>query len=225
MNDDANDGSPPDFTDSDRAWYAALSGQTPPGEADTTAAREGVALRLALEMRSLEIEDRVAATAAESPDATQRQLELLQQRVAREGIFDRTRDAAAPPPVADRPKVIEFPWWRRHRTVLALAASVLVAVAVVPQFLGGADYPLPGQMMGGPEGVQAARAPQPRQAAERLADQLRQAGLRPGLYQRGKTYVVDITLMSTDLPAAAPAFSRLGLAPTTGFNRVEISPP
>ena len=224
MNDAANDGSPPDFSDSDRAWYAALSGQTPPGDAHTTAAREGVALRLALEMRSLEIEDR----AGESPDATQRQLALLQQRVAREGIFDRTRDAAVsppPPPVAEAPQVIEFPWWRRHRTLLALAASVLVAVAVVPQFLGDADYPPAGQTLGGAEGVQVTRAPQPRQAAERLAAQLREAGLKPGLYQRGKTYVVDITLLSTDLPAATPAFSVLGLAPATGFNRVEISAP
>jgi hypothetical protein len=56
-----------------------------------------------------------------------------------------------------------------------------------------------------------------------LVTQLRAAGLRPGLYQRGATYIVDITLLASELPTAAPAFEPLAIRPAAGFNRVEFA--
>jgi len=54
--------------------------------------------------------------------------------------------------------------------------------------------------------------------------QLRAVGLRPGQYQRDKIYIVDINLVASELPLAAPAFQAQGLQPALGFNRVEFSP-
>jgi hypothetical protein len=203
-------------------WYAALSGE-PAREPDSAAVREGSALRVALEQRRLEMTANAEGAAATSDEAMQRQLQKLRQRIRREGVFDRPQPLEPErPPAASN--VIEFPWWRRRGALVAMAASVLAAVVLVQQITSRPDYPQPPTMMGA-DGLQQLRVPQPRQAAEAFAAQLRQAGLRPGLYQRGTTYVVDANLMAAELPAADPAFAMLQIKPAVGFNRVEIGPP
>jgi hypothetical protein len=225
----------PPFSDSDQQWHAALSGELGPENA-TPAVREGLGLRMALEARRQALEADPALAAVIDDAAALRQLASLRQRLAREGVFDRPQPSAAPapapvptpdptpapvPPPATA-QVIAFPWWRRRTALVAMAASVLLAVVVLRQLGTGPDYPPP-QVMQGTGGVQAVRSAQPRQAAEALAAQLRQAGLRPGIFQRGGVYGVDISLLAAELPAATPAFAALGLQPVPGFNRVEIS--
>ena len=219
-----NGRSTPEFSDSDLQWYAALSGETP-RDLDSTAVREGLALRVALEQRRVEMAASPERAAATSDEALQRQLQQLRQRIQREGVFDRPQSSDPEPPAeAKVSNVIDFPWWRRRGALVAMAASALVAVVLVQQITSQPDYPQPPTMLGA-EGIQQRRLPQPRQAAEGLAAQLQQANLRPGLYQRGKTYVVDVNLMAAELPLAEPAFAALQLRPAVGFNRVEIGPP
>jgi hypothetical protein len=218
-----------EFSDSDRQWFDALSGKAV--DPESKAAREGFAMRVALEQRRLEQQRREAAATEADEAAARARLEKLRQRARAEGLFEPSAaaperaPAPAPPPPTPAPgNVIEFPWWRRQRrTVFALAASVLLGTVVVTQLVQRPDYEAPPQMLG-TGSVQKVLAPAPRRAAERLAEQLRQAGLRPGIYQRGKTYIVDITLMAAELAAAAPAFATLGLEPAAGFNRVEFGP-
>lgn len=219
-----NGNATPDFSDSDLQWFAALSGETLP-DPGSAAAREGLALRMALEQRRQEVNASPDLAAATSDEAMQRQLHALQQRIQRERVFERAQPAAPmPPPAPAAPNVIAFPWWRQRGALVAIAASMLVAVVLVQQITSQPDYAQP-PVMSGAEGSQQVRAPQPRQAAEQLAAQLRQAGLRPGLYQRGKTFVVDVNLMAAELPAAKPAFETLRLEPVVGFNRMEFNAP
>lgn len=125
------------------------------------------------------------------------------------------------PPEAVPAKVIDFPWWRRRGALLAMAASLFAAVVIVQLVDRRPNYPPPNELMGA-DGIQRTQSADPRRAAEQLAQQLRAVGLRPGLYQRGRTYVVDITLMSAELQTAQTGFTALGLLPVAGFNRVEI---
>ncbi len=213
---------PPDFSDSDLRWYACLSG-APLADPGPPAEREALAMRMALEQRRHEVGASPDLVAAISDEAMQLQLQALRQRIQRDGVFERAPPAAATlPPAPAAPNVIEFPWWRRRGGFLAMAASVLVAVVLVQQITSQPDYAQP-PVMSGADGTQQMRVAQPKQAAEQWAAQLRQAGLRPGLYQRGTTYVVDINLMAADLPAATPAFATLQRAPAVGFNRIEFN--
>ncbi len=216
-----DDHDPKEFSDSDREWFAALSGNAP-RDSRSTAAREGAALRVALEQRRQEIDGDPRLAAVTSDIAMEAMRQNLVQRARHEGLFDRTAPAT-PPPSAATSNVVEFPWWRRRRPLLALAASLLVGVVSVRELMDRPDYPEPPEMLG-PGGVLRVRVPQPRAAAEQLAARLKQAGLRPGLYQRGKAYVVDVQLMAAELPAARPAFEALGTKAEVGFNRVEILP-
>lgn len=208
----------PEYSDSDREWFAALSGRTPIGQGGR-ASREGHALRAALEVRRRELDVDPEGAAATDEASTEEQLKKMLVRARAEGAFDRASPAAAPAPS----NVIEFPWWRRRRAILALAASVLLGTVVLRQVLDQADYPLPPQTYG-TEGVQRVRDAQPRAAAEALAARLREAGLKPGLYQRDKTYIVDVQLMAGEVDAAKPAFAPLSIRPLTGSNRVEVTP-
>jgi hypothetical protein len=218
MNDPEGQGAAPEFSDSDRAWFAALSGQATPAPG-TAATREGQALRAALAQRIAERSADPGLAAATSDEAMQAQLQRLRQRMQAEGTF------APPPPAATAAppsNVIAFPWWRRRVALVGMAASVLAAVLVVQMMGTRADYPVPPEMMGA-DGRQPLQVAAPRPAAEQLAARLREAGLRPGLYQRGGTYVVDVTLAASQLPAAEPGFAALGLKPAPGFNRVEFT--
>ena len=218
----------PEFGDSDREWFAALTDDAAPRDPASRPSREGHALRAALAQRQKEAEGDGGLEADASDAANERQLERLLQRADGEGVFDRsppagTADAGATAPAPTPPSnVVEFPWWRRRRALVGLAASLLAGVLVLTQF-ESAIYPEPPQMHGA-DGVQRVRAARPREAAERLAAQLREGGLKPGLYQRGKTFVVDVNLLSAERAAAAQAFGALGIEPAVGFNRVEVAP-
>jgi hypothetical protein len=232
-----------DFSDSDRQWLAAVSGNgVDPASA---AAREGFALRTALEQ--LDLERAAPADAAQAPESeAQRRArrDALLQRAIAEGAFERPprAGAAATAPTPPLPattqaaptrapasraappsNVVGFPWWRRRRVALALAASLALGSVLVTQLLDRPTYGPPPELLGTPANVQRLQAARPRAEAERLAAQLRAAGLRPGLYQRGATYIVDLTLLASELPTAAPAFEPLAIRPAAGFNRVEFA--
>jgi len=212
-----------EFTDSDRLWFASLSGEEAPGDG-SRAAREGRALRAALEDRRRQVDTDPKLLDAISDESLEARLQALTHQIRSEGIFDRAAPAAsaAVPPAPSN--VIEFPWWRRSKPLMALAASLFLGVVLVQQIADRPDLPAPPEMMGA-GGTQQAHAPSPRQAAERLVAGLRQANLRPGLYQRRGTFVVDVNLLADDVPSAAPALRDLGLKPAIGFNRIEISAP
>lgn len=216
-----DDPGPREPSDSDRDWFAALSGNAPQ-DSRSTAAREGAALRVALERRRQGIDNDPRLAAATSDAAMEAMRQGLLRRARDEGLFDRTAPAAPLPSTASS-NVVEFPWWRRRRPLLALAASLLVGVVAVRELMDRPDYPEPPEMLGA-GGVLRVRVPQPKAAAVQFAARLRQAGLRPGLYQRRKAYFVDVQLMAAELPAARPAFEALGIKAEVGFNRVEISP-
>jgi len=225
MSNPGSDGSTPEFSDSDRAWYAALSGEKGEGPA-SAATREGQALRFALEQRAQELAARPELKAAISEEALRRQLQQLQQRVEQEGIFERPAapDAAPDARPAAPSNVVAFPWWRRRVALAGMAAALMLSVVVVHQIDNQAEFPLPNETFG-TDGLQRLSVRKPRDIAVQLAAQLKQAGLRPGVYQRGKTYFVDLTLMASELPAAEPAFAALKLKPVVGFNRVEMAAP
>ncbi|MBI5719223.1 MAG: hypothetical protein HZC37_16270 [Burkholderiales bacterium] len=213
----------PEFSDSDRQWLEALRGEGV--DPASPAAREGFALRAALERRRLEMEARTEPRAEKSDEARQAQLDKLLQRARAEGAFEREQpdSAVLPAPAPPQSNVIEFPWWRRRRVLVALAASAVIGAVLVTQIVDRPDYGAPPEMLGHAN-VQKLKATQPRVAAERMAEQLRAAGFRPGLYQRGNTYVVDIQLMAAEIAVAGPAFEALGIKASAGFNRVEIAP-
>jgi hypothetical protein len=216
----------PEFHDSDREWFAALTGDATPRDPTSRPSRDGHALRAALAQRQKEADGDPNLEPEASDASNERQLDRLLQRADAEGAFDRSAPEvsgaageAAPSPPSN---VVEFPWWRRRSAVIGLAASLLVAVGLVSQ-IERTIYPEPPQTHGA-DGIQRVGAPRPREAAERLAGQLRDAGLKPGLYQRGKTFVVDVNLMSAERATAARAFGTFGIEPAVGFNRVEVSP-
>ncbi len=215
--DDAGNGD--GFSDSDREWLAALSGKIAPDAARSSAARQGVGLRMALERRDQAIEADPRMVQATSDDAMQAARLRLLQHARAEGLFDRP---AAPTTLPTN--VVEFPWWRRRRSFVALAASLLVGAVALRTLVERPGYGEP-PILSGAGGVLRAVAANPKAAADELATRLEAAGLRPGRYQRGRVYVVDVQLMAAELAAAKPAFDALGLEPAVGFNRVEISTP
>lgn len=194
----------PGFSDSDQQWFDRLSGK-PVVVTDPEALREADALRLALEMEHEAAESGAPQDAAE----LQRQWEQLQFRARREGLLDRP---ASP--------------WRERRTILVgLAAAVVLSAVLVPVWQGsGDDYDAP-PVMRGEHVLRELRVADPKGAAEGFATALRDAGLKPGLYRRDKTYVVDVDLKPDQLGAAAPAFARLALQPAAGTTRVELTRP
>ena len=211
----------PDFSDSDKEWFAALSGHAPRG-ADSRAVREGHALRAALEMKISEIDASAELETATSDAAMEAKLQRLLERADGESGFDRSSPDRAET-AASASNVVPFPWWRRRKTLVAMAASVLVGIVTVGQWPGRPDYPEPPETLGA-GGVRQIQSASPRTTAETLAARLRESGLRAGLYQRGKTYVVDITLLASEIPSAHPSFEALGVNPVAGFNRIEIAP-
>ena len=221
MSNPGSDGSTPEFSDSDRVWYAALSGEQG-GDPASAATREGKALRLALEQRVQELAARPELAAATSEEAMQRQLQQLQQRMEQEGLFERPAAPDAAPAASSN--VVAFPWWRRRVALAGLAAALMLSVVIVHQLDNQAEFPLPNETFGA-DGLQRLSVRKPRDVAVQVAAQLKQAGLRPGVYQRGKTYFVDVSLMASELPAAEPAFTALKLKPVAGFNRVELTAP
>jgi hypothetical protein len=162
---------------------------------DAQAIREADALKQALRA---EID---AQGAGEDDAELQRQWEQLQFRARREGVQPRPAT----------------PWRQRWPAIAGLAA--------VPLWQGGdGGYDAP-PVMRGDHVLREQRTAEPRESAEAFAAALRQAGLKPGLYRRDKTFVVDIDLKPEQLPAAEPAFARLALQATPGTTRVEFARP
>lgn len=202
---------PPDgngFSDSDQQWFDRLSGK-PVVVKNAQAMREADALNLALRLDQETLDADPEVIEAVSDTALQQQWEQLQFRLKREGLLQ--------PPAK--------PWWRQWPAAAGLAAVLALASALVPTWHGDNEpYGAP-PVMRGDEGRHRLRAGQPRQSAEAFAAALREAGLKPGVYRRGKTYVVDVDLEPDQLSAAAPAFQRLALKPTPGFSRLEFDAP
>lgn len=197
---------PPDgFSDSDQAWFERLSGKAGRDD-DTPAAREADALRLALD---LEHQRLAGAPAAADDDTQARDWERLQAALASEGLLNARRQ----------------PRWA-WPALGGLAAAVLLSALLLPWWAARDEpvYPEPPVLRGGPS-VQRIATDEPRQTAERLAADLRQAGLSPGLFQQGDTFVVDFMLQPDQLAAAAPALQPLGLAPTRGLTRLVFGSP
>ena len=118
------------------------------------------------------------------------------------------------------------PWRQRWPAIAGLAAAVVLSAVLVPIWQGGGDgeHDAP-PVMRGDYVLREQRTAEPRASAEAFAAALRQAGLKPGLYRREKTFVVDIDLKPEQLPSAVPAFAGLALQPVPGYTRVEFAKP
>ncbi len=198
---------PPDasgFSDSDRQWFDRLSGK-PVLVTDAEAIREADALKLGLRFEQEALDADPELMAATSDAALQQQWEQLQFRLKREGLLQR-------PPKA---------WWQRWPAAAGVAAVVALASVLVPTLQPSYDAP---PVMRGEVRSRQLNVGEPRKSAEAFAAALREAALRPGVYRRDKTYVVDVDLEPEQLAPAAPAFKQLGLEPTPGFTRVEFAP-
>lgn len=199
----------PGLGESDRQWFDRLRGQ--PGLAnDADAIAEADALTLALVSEREAQQSDAELQAACTDEALQQQWEQLQFRARREGLL-----AAVPS--------------RTLRWVPALA-GLAAAVALVGVLLplssvddDGFDGPPP--VLRGEVQTLRKQLPEPARQARALADALTAAGFRPGLYRRGKTYVIDVDIPAPRLPEARPAFAPLALDPAAGLVRIELEAP
>jgi hypothetical protein len=194
------------FSDSDQQWFDRLSGK--PGlVSDAQAVHEADALKLALELEQDAAEADPELTAAISKDALQHQWEQLQFRAKREGLL----------------RTPQTRWRQRWPAMAGLAAVVALSAVLLPMLNRDNDTAYdPPPVMRGEYVTRQARVSQPVKAAEAFAAALRGAGLKPGIYRRDKTFVVDVDLTPEQLAAAAPAFKLLKFEPTPGFTRVEF---
>jgi len=220
---------PEDFSDSDQEWFDRL-GPAPRPPAQTPAQREGDALKQAMRIADAKLAQRPDIRNALSDEARQRRFQRIQASLAD------PEPVVAPPAQPPRPAAPSPGAWSRLRQWLegsllgprwpaagALALAVALGTVIVPVWMNDHIYERPEQLKGADD-VRQVDAERPRQAAEAFAAELVRAGLKPGLYQRGKTFVVDIDVDRAQLPAASPAFARIGVEPRLGFTRVEFDP-
>lgn len=198
-----------DFSDSDQQWFDRLSGRPVDAGADPQALREADALRRALDLgqQRADADPRIAAALA--PPARARRRQQLQFRLRQEGLLQ------------TRP-----PWQRRWLPAgAAIAASITLATLLVPRLMDGDGrlYDEPPTMRGEVEAVRRSDA-QPKQAAEALAATLRAGGLQPRIYQRQKTFTVDVDLAPDAPDAALAAMRQAGLVVRPGLTRVVVEP-
>lgn len=205
------DPSDPGFSESDRQWFDRLRGK-PGVVTDAQAIAEADALKLALQMeQEAELAD-ADLQASTSDEALQRQWEQLQFKARREGLLG----ASAP---------------RRRRLLPALgavAAAITLAAVLIPLLPPsvddtGIDGPPP--VLRGEVQLLRKTLPDPAGQARALAGELREAGFRPGLYRRGKTYVVDVDIPAARMAEALSGFRKLSLEPKPGLVRVELEAP
>lgn len=191
-----------DFSDSDQQWYDRLSGRIGPAT-DAKATREAEVLRGVIEQQAADAE---ARWPADTPADEERRWQQMRFRMRRAGV------AEAPP---------RRRWWP---AAAGLAAAMVLAVVLLPRLdEEGHVYDEPPAMRGEPR-LLPVPAGKPRAAAEGFARTLREAGLRAGLYQKGKVFVVDVDLDAAEVAAAAPAFAPLGAPAAPGLTRVEFRP-
>jgi hypothetical protein len=195
------------FSDSDQQWFNRLSGK-PEVAKDAAALREADALRMALASERAAAESDPEIASANAPDEQERRWHQLQFRLRRERLLDE------PTP----------PRRRLWQAGLAMAASVVLAVLVLPHFgEQGPFFGEPPTMRGDFTLVKRLDA-QPKQAADTLAATLKAAGLKPRQYQLGRTFSVDVELMPDAEEAALAAIKQAGLDTKPGITRVEFAP-
>jgi len=201
------DDDPQEFSDSDQQWFDRLSGKLVIAK-DEAALREADALRMALAAERAAAAADPEIAAANAPDEQERRWQQLQFRLKREGLLDKP----APP----RRRV-----WQAGA---AIAASVVLAVLVVPRMGDpGPVFDEPPTMRGDFTLVKRLDA-KPRQAADALATALKAGGLQPRQYQLRQTFTVDVELLPDAEETALAAFKRAGLDAKPGITRVEIAP-
>lgn len=210
---------PDDFSDSDREWYDRL-GPGPHPPARTPAEHEGDALRQAVRAADAELLARPEVQAALGDEARRARLQEVKARLVRQ---------ETPAPAAPggwqrlRAWIDDLRPRRPWPAVAALALAVVAGTVIVPVWMNERVYDLPGELRGADD-VRRLAVEHPRRAADAFADELARAGLEPGRFQRGKTFIVDVDVEPPQLPAATPAFTRVGLEPRLGFTRVEFAP-
>lgn len=202
---------PPDddgFSDSDRVWFDRLRGK-PVAADDPAVLREADALRRALRLRNEAEQADPRLEEGSTPQARQQRAERLQFRLRREGLLE--------PAAKRRP---------RWLPAVGLAAAVMLAAVLVPRMLvdDTVYYDAPPAARGDLPVTQR-RADQPREAAEALKRTLDAAGLRPAIWQRGRTFVVDAEVDPAALDTATPVLRAAGLPVRAGWQRVEFSAP
>lgn len=122
-------------------------------------------------------------------------------------------------------------WWQRLRASApprryAMAATLMAAL-VLPIVIHMQDpvvYDEPPNFRGGIHVVQR-HAADPRQAAESLLHQLQTVGLSASVFQRGKTFFIDVEVPADRLPPGEVVLSVEGLALPMGLTRLEIRTP
>ncbi|MBL8339874.1 MAG: hypothetical protein JNL30_00280 [Rubrivivax sp.] len=193
------------FSDSDQQWFDRMTGKPGPYD-DDRAVREADALKQALELECDRLA-REAGVAAREDEALEHEWQRLQFALKREGLLRERR----------RPR---WMW----PALGGLAAAVLIAAGLLPVWrdVVAPTYDPPPVLRGAPRLGQVA-VPDPRKAAERFANALRDAGLRPGLYQKEESFVVDINLLPGQMEMARPAFAQINEAPAVGMNRVTFA--
>ena len=207
MSTSGKDDDPQAFSDSDQQWFDRLSGR-PVVASDAAALREADALRTALAAERAAAESDPEIAAANGPQEQERRWQQLQFRLKREGLLDR--------PAQSRRRI-----WQAGA---AIAATVVLAVLIFPRAGDqGPFYDEPPTMRGEFTEVKRQDA-EPRKAAEALAATLKAAGLQPRLYQRDKTFSVDVEWLPDAGDAALAAFRQAGLEARPGITRVEIAP-
>ncbi len=228
---DTRDPSP--FSDSDQEWYDRLGPSTRP-PAQTAAQREGDTLMGAMRAADEQLVQRPDMRAALSDEAAEQRWQRLQSRLDAEGLLTTQPHAQRGQPRAAAPRP---GWWSRMRSALdgillgppwravaALTLLVALGTVIVPVWMSGRVYDPPGELKGADD-VRQVTVARPRRAAEAFAAELTRAGLKPGIFQRDPTFIVDIDVERDQLLAATPAFAGIGLQVRMGFTRIEFDPP
>ncbi len=195
----------PEFTDSDQAWFDQLAGQPSAGSASL----EAQTLRSAFEREARADAANPAIAAALAPAEVERRRQQLLFRLRRQHATEPRKH-----------------WARRWLPAgLALAASVMLAVVVLPRLIEPApEYDEPPTMRGEAQRLVRRTVAQPRAEALALAAALREAGLVPQLYQQGRSYFVDVRVPPDAEERALAALRKAGLEAGVGAGRVQFEP-
>lgn len=201
------------FSDSDQAWWDRLGGPASSGLAGSAAEQEAELLRRALALQAREADDDPVLAALTTPQAREQRWQHFRERLRQQE--ERT---------AQQRKIQAQASGQRRRLLWggALAASLALTVVLVQRPREEQDYDAPPTMRGEFERFRIV-APQPRQAAETLVAQLRQAGATPGLYQSGQVFSVDLVVAADTPPAALALIRARGAQALPGYVRLEFS--